>query len=71
MKIQDALIKNKEFWIEERTRLERQMLSHQNEVQRLAKLYNEAGEQIELYDKAAKLLKTLDPVQVDKVSVKR
>lgn len=69
MKIQVALQQNKSFWEEEKAKIERQLGNHQAEVQRLAKLHNEATEQIALYEKAAELLATLDQDQINKVNV--
>lgn len=69
MKIQDALKQNKDYWIEREKQLATRLANMQNEVQKIAKEFTEAQEQIGFYIKAEEILVTLNPIKVDEVKV--
>ena len=69
MKIQEALSQNKSYWAEQEISLAKRLGNLQAEVQKIAGQLSEAQTQIQLYDKATKLLETLDQPQVDAVDV--
>lgn len=69
MKIQESLSQNKNYWVEQEINLSKRLGNLQAEVQKVAAALNEAQTQIQLYDKATKLLETLDKPQVDAVDV--
>lgn len=69
MKIQDALKQNLEYWNEQLEFTLGQKQKLQAEADRYQTLAVEAQEQINLWNKAQDLLKTLEPAQVDQVNV--